>query len=317
MRGIWGSSSRDVYIVGHSDLASGQMWHYNGKGWIPVHLHASYGGPIEGAFSFGSIYGFSEKEIFAVGGRYEYDFGEWIRNPLIVRFDGSSWHIDDISHLGEDISPLSCVWGLSPTQIWAGGGYSGDGPKGVILYYDGLDWRKDSLSALVPEQLAITDFGGSSINDIYAVGVQYRASEISDMKYLLKRQPSGLWIPVDSLQTGLQRFGTRLWTSPSGKLYSASNNGVFLRKNETWERMGSIDSGWPSKLFGSGDRNIFYLSSHGLYHYNGIDWSLNQDAIFTKWGEWFYDAGWTDGNQAFITARIWDFPQRTIILHGR
>ncbi len=310
--GIWGSSSKNVYIVGHSAYGGGEMWHFDGTRWEPIKLGASHGGPVTNTFSLAGIYGFSPNNIIAVG-----DIGSTDFQGLVVRFDGTSWQMEDLAYLGR-VGVLGCVWGLSPNQVWAGGGVAAN-YKPEIIYYDGSVWRKDSVSSLGTGQLYIQSIGGSSFTQMYAVGIQHRPGEGGDMQYFLRRKPNGVWVPVDSLQAGFQRFGDRLWTSPSGNLYSASINGVFLWNGQQWKKVGdrSVGSGWRPVLFGSSDENIFYLSSYGLYHYNGTDWSLNQDAIFTKWGTWFYTASWTDGYEAFITAHKLDFPQHTIVLHGK
>ncbi len=312
IKSIWGTNGKNVYMVGHSAYGGGEMWHFDGTRWKPIKLGGSHGGPVTNTFSLSGIYGFSSNNIFVVG-----DIGFRDSQALIVRYDGKTWRMQNLSHLGVT-KGLATVWGLSSSQVWAGGG-RGRALKGEILFFDGSIWRRDSISSSVPEQIQVLSIAGKSLNEMYAIAVEIRPGQGGDMKYFLKREQNGVWIPVDSLQAGFQRFGNRLWTSPSGKLYSASIDGVFLWNGQQWKKVGdrSVQSGWRPVLFGSSDDNIFYLSSFGLYHYNGTDWSLNQDAIFTMWGTWFYTAGWTDGYEAFITAYKLDFPQHTIVLHGK
>ncbi len=308
---IWGTNGKNVYIVGHSAYGGGEMWHFDGARWEPIKLSGAYGGPVTNTFSLSGIYGFSANNIIAVG-----DIGFFDSQALVVRYDGRTWRMEDLSHLGAT-KGLATVWGLSPSQVWAGGGH-GRTLKGEILFFDG-SWRRDSISSSVPAQMQVVSIAGKSLKEMYAIAVEGRPGAGGDMKYFLKREQNGLWVPVDSLLAGFQRFGYRLWRSSSGNLYSASIHGVFLWNGERWEEVGdrSVQSGWPPVLFGSSDENIFYLSSFGLYHYNGTDWSLNQDALFTMWGTWVYTAGWTDGYEAFITAHKLDFPQKTLVLHGK
>ncbi len=311
IKSIWGTNGKNVYIVGHSAYGGGEMWHFDGTRWEPIKLSGAYGGPVTNTFSLSGIYGFSANNIIAVG-----DIGFFDSQALVVRYDGRTWRMEDLSHLGAT-KGLATVWGLSPSQVWAGGGH-GRTLKGEILFFDG-SWRRDSISSSVPEQIQVLSISGKLLNEMYAIAVEIRPGQGGDMKYFLKRAQNGVWIPVDSLQAGFQRFGDRLWTSPSGNLYSASIHGVFLWNGQQWIQVGdrSVQSGWPSVLFGSSDQNIFYLSSFGLYHYNGTDWSLNQDALFTKWGTWFYRAGWTDGYEAFIGANKSNFPQKALVLRGK
>jgi hypothetical protein len=152
---------------------------------------------------------------------------------------------------------------------------------------------------------------------MYAIGVRYQPGK-GDTKYFLKRTTNSLWIPVDSVKSGeYQRFGVKIWTSPSGKLYSASNYGIFRWNGQVWQLMENVGFGSGGILFGSSDENIFLVTGNGLYHYNGIDWHLNQDAIFTMKDTWSYTAGWTDGKEAFIAAHTLNFPQQTLVLHGK
>ncbi len=69
MYDIWGSSPKDVYVVGHSSSSDGVLWHFDGDKWKDVNLVAQKGGNIPGAIDLSAIYGFSSTDIYAVGSR--------------------------------------------------------------------------------------------------------------------------------------------------------------------------------------------------------------------------------------------------------
>ncbi|MGH7600460.1 MAG: hypothetical protein ACREOI_29245, partial [bacterium] len=46
---IWGSSAKDVYVVGITSASLGSMWHFDGKSWTDVKLSVTQGGTIAGA----------------------------------------------------------------------------------------------------------------------------------------------------------------------------------------------------------------------------------------------------------------------------
>jgi len=63
---IWASSPEDVYVIGHSGVLSGSMWHYNGRSWIAVPIIELDGGPISNTnYSLNDIYGFSKYDVWA------------------------------------------------------------------------------------------------------------------------------------------------------------------------------------------------------------------------------------------------------------
>ena len=70
LKRIWGSSDRDVYVVGHNDLGAGNMYHFNGQAWSPVKLLQWYGGTLSSVNDFEDIVGFSDHDIYAVGSKY-------------------------------------------------------------------------------------------------------------------------------------------------------------------------------------------------------------------------------------------------------
>jgi len=80
MRDIWGSSSKDVYVVGHNERAFGKMYHYDGRTWTPVRLHILEGGPLPNIGTLSAIYGISANDVWVVGDRIYYTHRSLIFN---------------------------------------------------------------------------------------------------------------------------------------------------------------------------------------------------------------------------------------------
>jgi hypothetical protein len=72
--GLWASSPKDVYVVGHSsDWFDKKIWHFNGEKWedfSSVYFQVFAGrAPQLFPFSPIGIYGFNASDIWIVGGR--------------------------------------------------------------------------------------------------------------------------------------------------------------------------------------------------------------------------------------------------------
>jgi hypothetical protein len=121
MGDMWGSSQKDIYVVGHCEDIRGMMYHYDGQSWRSVKLSTLEGGGISGAFDLTRIFGFAEDNIFVVGALYSQSITppfDIYDSSFVMQFDGHSWTSMPIADRG---GRLAAVWGSSPTDIWAGG----------------------------------------------------------------------------------------------------------------------------------------------------------------------------------------------------
>lgn len=148
-----------------------------------------------------SVWGTSEKDVWAVGGPR----GNAGFESLVVRFDGTKWTRlrpggtetywwvygtgdKDVWLVGEKgritrwdgasftdtpsgtTATLYGVWAASPTDAWAVGGSVEDknGPQDVLLHWDGAAWKPEAL----PQALGRVLFKvwGASADDVYVVG---------------------------------------------------------------------------------------------------------------------------------------------------
>ena len=318
VRGIWGSSSSDVYVVGHSSSSLGEMWHYDGVKWSIVNLRER----IRGVRSYSDVFGFSDKDVWAAG-----SIGFWIRTYHLIHYDGVNWNYVPIwGSEGGYLSKhgyLTTIDGLYP-RLWAGG-------NNVIFYYDGSSWMRDSIEITGGRGFVVLDIAPVSDTEVYALANR----EYSDTlgldfsSYLLRRNDSGIWVVVDSFRCNY-RYSERcdnwkwgrlsLWVSPSsGELYLV---GPDLTR---W------NSGHPEnifyhpgliKVFGTSDNDIWAITYKAIFHFDGENWRFinelpNEFEMGYESVGLIYTDGWTDGSSVFIIAHTDNFPMKGIVFHRR
>ncbi len=137
LRGLWGSSSSDVFAVGDH----GTVLHYDGSAWSQMDIGTTMA-DVRG------IWGTSATDVFAVGWQYGYGDAVW-------HYDGTSW-----SMVSTDSGiRLTDVWGSSSSDVYATGG-------GGILHYDGITWSPMTTN----NERWLGSVWGISSSDIFAVG---------------------------------------------------------------------------------------------------------------------------------------------------
>jgi hypothetical protein len=308
MMSIWASSPRDVYVVGHSSSGPGSMYHFDGEQWRDVKIHPSVGGKIIGRLR--AIYGFGRDNIYAVGGRIEYNPSpppEYLDPSLAIHFDGREWRQLQVPE-GRQLFSIS---GTSPNNIWT------CGRDGTLIAFDGVRWRKESVSVPVPPGntwFDLKDVQAKSPSEVYMIGYVHENNIARTTRYFFaKRQER--WTVADSFWTGPGhneiKFGEAdLWMSPSGTLFSCGG-GVHRWNGSRWEML--FDH--PNRLSGmagTSDDNIIIVGHFGtVLHYNGRDLYQFEERRFPTV---LYSSVWTDGQEVFVVG--YD-GTKSIILHGK
>ena len=303
MRSIWASSPKDVYIVGHTDESpTGAMYHYDGDRWSPVTLSVRDGGLISGFVDFSSVYGFSPKDIWAVGAKaylgpppnYNY-----IDSSIIIHWDGTAWREFPIKR-GRS---LYTIWSSSPNDIWTGGGY------GTLYHYNGVAWIKLPFDTL----FYFNNLSGFNSDDIYSTcGKLIDAVQPYDSsQYFLYHYNGMQWSPLDSFMVTVDhpdwKFGLNLWSTD--KLY-ASTYGVYLWQKSGWKQLFYND--WPLHIGGSSNENIFAVGDLGrIFEWNGTDWKQFTDIEYPNI-QW--TGVWTNNVETFI---VGNDGMTSYIMHGK
>jgi hypothetical protein len=148
--GIWGSSERDIWAVGGPLGNAGLetlVMHYDGQAWRRV--------AAGGTETFWWVHGTSSTDVWAVG-----------EKGRMAHWNGIQWR----SLPALTTATLFGVWAASPTDAWAVGGVPNgeQGPKDVLLHWDGASWKVESLPEAT--DVALFKVWGSSREDMYVVG---------------------------------------------------------------------------------------------------------------------------------------------------
>lgn len=280
---IWGNSAIDVYAGGFSSDLRGVLWHYNGDSWESVNL------PVT-TFEVNGIYGFSSNDVWVVG--------ETATDvSLILHYNGSGWQ----NYSNSTGKALRCIWGSTPSNIWAGG-------TNTLFHYDGSSWTK--FPFFIPSHgVQLGSISGLSASDIYMIGYRNDVVQPLDTSfYYLYHFNGSQWNVIDSSYLTnteyVWHFGVRLQTI-GGDLYSASNR-LFKKEGSGWKIIN--DDPLVFSLGGSSSDNVFCATTNGTaYHFNGSDWK--KITIKEGFEEAIYDI-WTDGTEVFMVA--WGY-----IIHGQ
>ncbi|HHJ51880.1 MAG TPA: hypothetical protein ENJ89_01685, partial [Caldithrix abyssi] len=208
MESIWGSSTQDIYTVGHSSGLS-DMWYYDGTSWQLVDLY-SYGITIG---LDGEVFGFSADNVWAVGNKPMRNSNpppDYVFYSVIIHYDGTKWEYSLKDTSGR---MLNSVWGAAPDDIWAGGEYH------TLYHYDGVQWKREYLYYDFPpnDHISITFIGGRPGLGAYIIVLLYPATEDQSYRFYLFKYVNTSWRLVPGVNTYRTLAG--IWASPSGKAY--------------------------------------------------------------------------------------------------
>lgn len=312
MSRIWGSSSSDIYVVGHDaggyiDDKFHPMWHYDGEAWTPV---AGVGGSgTDPFFELNSIYGFSANDIWAVGD-YEYKENDSLRfTPLIIHWNGSFWQKYPVPTQPSNFGPLSgllqAVGGSSSNDVWATG-------ANVVYHFDGSAWRNVQVP-ISPQGIQFSSVVGIDKNNAYMIGYRNDVVQPGDTTaYFLYHFDGHQWSIMDSvvltIKNFVEKFGETLFYV-KGNLYTA-DNGVFLKQGASWTQV--LSDEWVYFLGGNDINNLYAVGAFATaYWFNGRDWErlflpTSQSVVFL--------AAWSDGSQTFI---VGNDGRETYVAHGK
>jgi len=141
---VWGTSAKNLFAVG--SIADGTVYRYDGSAWTEV---------WQGKSGLRSIWGSSEKDIYALGGR------------TLIHYDGVAWS-NAAPALAEGSALFASVWGTSARHVVAGGSLVNQQGKSesLILIYDGVRWTRSRIDS----DLEITTLWGLSSDEMFAIG---------------------------------------------------------------------------------------------------------------------------------------------------
>lgn len=307
---IWGSSPHDVWAVGGSDVIVGELWHYNGISWKPVHNWPTNGIDVGGSYinDVSSVTGFDSANVF-VFGFHGYDT---TGTDLVLKWNGQAWSV--VPWIGGVAPRGGLGWGIKQNndKLWA---VSSTGQ--VVKYENGLlsvDYEIPNYR-LGNYQIAALDNG-----EVYVTA--YRDSVDNGIRMgtiinLYGKNLLGIWSLLEKkIIIGGDEDGNGL-----GSFLVSITNRLFTINRGLWERVGTL---WVKSLgvpnFGGScfvaENNLWVYFNRDVWHYDGKQWNVVDVPILQSYpNHYLYLTGWSDGKEIFIS--LTQNGKQSFMLHGK
>jgi len=211
LRGIWGNSATDIWIVGEAPAAL----HWDGQAWNEMPFGVSRPGTLYGVWASGP------RDVFAVG-----DGG------AILHFDGGSWSRMSVPTDRQ----LVAVSGRSANDVYALAQSSNDREAPQLLHYDGKAWTASALP--LPFRANTLALAG---RDVVVAGLVYFDPQPSERRQVgvVARWSAGRWTTTgwDGQKVSDPVVGAAGWTGLS------AGGGTLLLFGEREDGTKAIASG--------------------------------------------------------------------------
>ncbi len=282
--------------------------------WTKIDLGEAYeNAPIYG------FWGTSSSNLYTVG--MNYPEGDWENKyGLILHYDGTGCTEMDSGNARW----LTCIWGSSSSNIFAGGEEVGGEQAGIILHYNGTSWTEMTHPHF--QANTVEDIWGFSASDVYAVGfgriLHYNGSEWStaypstdpfylftgvwgssasdvfacgfymdagDEYYFILHYDGSQWTEMTNGPDGRLM---KLWGSSGSDVFAAGYPGILHYDGKTWSKMGGSSNApqeYVYAIWGTSSTHVFAGGLNGaIYHYNGAIWTDmqvgNNNPLWNIWG---------------------------------
>jgi hypothetical protein len=245
---VWGSSPNSIWMVAAGTSAKDCLWYYDGVKWARSNQILNS--------SLNTVFGVNPDEIW-MGDSY----------GTIWRNTGSGWQMfQQIAVSGYDRIIIASIYGATQNNLYAIGGadnYDGSGYKGIILNYDGTDWKL------------------LNIQDI-RVGF-HRIKKMKNGNYLIEgsNDDNGFLEKLfvfdggNNLKEIYSDYTYPYLDEMNGDAYIAINRKIYKCINdklELWKDFSSTS--YHSTVLGRNEKDFFGAGYDGIMHYNGADFKI-------------------------------------------
>ena len=237
---VWGTDENNVWACGGvklNDTVYGII-KWDGTEWKPIFQAGGV-----------AIFGFSESDIWAVGG-------------AVYHFDGTQWN--DITEKDEVINsniPYTSLWGTSSSNLYLGNAW------GKIIHWDGVKAEDMGIDAFAQ----IVDIWGFGDHEIYAVagaglvggGQLFHFDGLS-------------WELIADINNNIGQIDFKgnfltVWGYEENEVFLLGSY-LYKKLRDVWSEVGPF-GGIYLKLRGNQSNNIFCVGLGGLCkHFNGVEW---------------------------------------------
>ena len=266
---IWGCCGDRLFLAS----AYGEVWEFNGAGWIGIQLPSSYslfdiGGSPDGAeiFVVGRTDSLVFDMVFDPGMIARRDYRSWVRERTdmdhtilgvwvaedgtaiaagsrntILRRSDSGWEVEYQGINRSSGTSWVSVWGAGPEDVFA------VGLNGRILHYDGTEW----LTMVSGTDVHLNEVWGNSGTDVFCVG----------MSGTILHFDGSIWTPMES---STEVDLSSIWGSSSTDVYAVGGEGTILHFNgNQWTSMQSGTDVYLYDIWGRSAEDVYAVGWHG------------------------------------------------------
>ena len=281
LRGISGTSSSDVWAVGHYQpnpanyVYHNLIIHWNGTSFQTVPI----GNPSADNNDLWDVQAISPNVAWAVG---DYTYPGSTANAQIHKWNGTSWIQQTIPTIAGG-SYLFGIGAVSASDIWAVGGKAGSPFLCYAMHYNGSSWAEVAVPpAPGSGRNNFNAVHGLSANDVWAVGTW--GANVGDYHFLAMHWNGSTWtnspIPntvnngVDGELLDVKMVSANdVWAVG----YSLAGGIVMLHWNGTvWSQVPTTGGGGALAVLSAND---IYAVGSEIAHWNGSRWTV-VDTLF-------------------------------------
>ena len=253
-RDVWGTSSKNVFIVGSyaasSAVRNGIVLRFDGSQWHEQVLTRT------GSLDLRTIGAMGTSNVQVLGSE---ESGSGYL-PTIATYDGASWTISGISSTVET-GQFNDLWNSSATTTQAvGGGCSGGTCSPLYYLYNGSSWVQSTLST-TPPQGQVNGIWGTGSTNIFMVG-RYTTSGSTFVDWATVSTFTGTTWSTTYLDKGYGLNG--IWGDGLSSVYAVGSKGKILRHTAGgWSSMTTGVINTLHGVWGSGATDVYAVGEGG------------------------------------------------------
>ncbi len=221
---VWGTSSSNIYAVGHQHLL-----HFDGKGWKDkapplAKAAAAYLADSTDHINWWGVWGSGPSDVWASGGSHKNRYVAKKNMKLLIKgvmahYDGTSWTLQTPS--GQDkCSNISSVWGSSASEVFA------SGLHGLVLRRAGGKWQIISDYNAKYWSWNFHGLWGTSPTNVFSAAKLGKVTSVTRMGAVFRYDGAALTKSLPDLKKA--QLGSVWGTSPTD-VYAVGQNFTIQR----------------------------------------------------------------------------------------
>jgi hypothetical protein len=242
---VWGSAPNSIWVTASGTSAKDCLWYYDGIKWTEYSQSLSS--------TLNTVFGAVPDEIW-IGDSY----------GTIWRNKGNGWQkFQEITVAGYDRIIIASIYGTSQNNLYAVGSadnYDGSGYKGMILKYDGINWKLLNIPNLRVGFNHIKKLSDGN----YIISATNFDTGFLDKLFIFDGTSNLKEIYSDYNWPGLYQMNGEVYVAINRKIYKCNNDSL-----EFWKEFPGTS--YAGGVLGRSEKDFFCSGYDGILHYNGTD----------------------------------------------